>query len=286
MIKTVHSDSIATQFTALELSGGAAPAGGERAPQRTPGPVSEAQLADLYTYPQSDEPYLRLNFITSLDGAITIDGRSGGLGGDGDGRIFALLRGLADVILVGAGTVRGENYGGARMSPDVQRRRVAEGREPVPAIAVVTANAGLEPDHRIFHDTAVPPIILTSPRADEDRVRRLADVGAQIVRIPEPTDGPGHSVDRMALGAIPRILGDLGAFQILCEGGPDIVGGLLRSGAVDELCLTTAPMLVADDAPRMSAGSDPSTTPMRRRHLLTDDTGTLYARWAAERHGR
>ena len=51
-------------------------------------------------------PWVLVNMITSLDGAVAIDQRSGGLGGPADQRVFHLLRDLADVVLVGAGTAR------------------------------------------------------------------------------------------------------------------------------------------------------------------------------------
>ena len=59
---------------------------------------------------------MRANFITSLDGGATADGKSGGLAGPGDRALFRLMRELADVIVVGAGTVRVENYAGAQLS--------------------------------------------------------------------------------------------------------------------------------------------------------------------------
>src|SRR6266702_4430564 len=79
------------------------------------------ELVRLYTYPAAlESPWFRVNFISSIDGAATVDGSSGALGGPADHAVFPLLRDLADVILVGAGTVRAENYGGART--DAHRR--------------------------------------------------------------------------------------------------------------------------------------------------------------------
>ena len=43
-----------------------------------------------------------------------MDGLSAGLGSKADQRVFGMLRRLADVVLVGAGTVRAEDYRGAR----------------------------------------------------------------------------------------------------------------------------------------------------------------------------
>src|SRR3954452_15153851 len=79
-----------------------------------------------------DRPFVRINMISSLDGAIAVNGRSGLLGGPGDRQVFHALRSLADVILVGAGTARAEGYGPARIDPDAQERRRARGQHPVP----------------------------------------------------------------------------------------------------------------------------------------------------------
>ena len=59
-------------------------------------------LADAYRVPPGRS--VRVNFIASLDGAVSVDGRSGGLGSPGDRQVFQVLRALTDVVLVGHGT--------------------------------------------------------------------------------------------------------------------------------------------------------------------------------------
>lgn len=294
VIDFVHRDSIATQFTALEVSAGRDTWGrgtsGAGAPT-VPGPVDAAQLAALYAYPPSAHPCLRVNFIASIDGAVAVEGRSGKLGGPGDRAVFGLLRSLADVIVVGAGTVRTENYGGARIAEHVQQARRAEGRPPVPRIAVVSASARIDPHHRVFHDTAAPPLLLTSRAAEPARLRALTDAGVETVVLPDlPEDltpvgagvrGAGGDGPTPDVGAIAPLLAERGWPRILCEGGPNLTGRLLASGAVDELCLTTAPVLVGGNAPRLAAGGAATPAPMQRRHLLTDRDGALFARWTA-----
>ena len=95
-----------------------------------PTPSDPAALPDLPTPPA--RPWLRMNFIASLDGAATRDGRSGGLGDAADRRVFDLLRRLADAVIVGAGTVRDEGYGGLRLDPGAVSWREAHGlaRQP------------------------------------------------------------------------------------------------------------------------------------------------------------
>lgn len=84
-------------------------------------------------------PGIRVNFVTSLDGAATIDGLSGGLGGPGDKCVFALLRRLADVVLVGAGTVRAEGYRGPLVTGDDAAWREAHGRATQPELIVASS---------------------------------------------------------------------------------------------------------------------------------------------------
>ena len=104
--------------------------------------LDDAAIAALYGYPHLGVPparWLRANMVASMDGAATVEGRSGGLSNESDQQVFALLRAHADVILVGAGTARAEGYGPVR--PESEGLRWAwlrDGRPPSPPIAVVT----------------------------------------------------------------------------------------------------------------------------------------------------
>ena len=101
--------------------------------------VDDTALRALYAYPDDlSRPWMRINFVSSLDGAVAVEGRSGALGSPADKKVFGLLRELADVILVGAGTVRAENYGGARTSEALRVRR-----EDGPDILTFTEAGGL-----------------------------------------------------------------------------------------------------------------------------------------------
>jgi 5-amino-6-(5-phosphoribosylamino)uracil reductase len=233
-------------------------------------------LVRLYAYPaRLESPWIRVNFITSLDGAATVDGRSGSLGGAADRTVFAILRDLADVIVVGAGTARAENYGGART--DTHRRirlhhhglgGAADGTPP--PIAVVTASAALDPASRLLTDTARPPLILTTAAAPAARKRALTEAGAEIVEAGDTT------VTATGIGAA---LAARGLLRVLCEGGPSLFGDLIAAGAADELCLTVSPQLVAGTAGRIAVSPTALPTPMTLRHLLLDDDGTMLTRW-------
>lgn len=205
-------------------------------------------LAVAYAYPEElGRPFVRLNFVASADGAVSVDGASGGLDCPGDGVVFGLLRELADVVVAGAGTVRAEGYRGVRTSEDLRARRVARGQAPVPPVAVVTATASLEPDDALFTDTAVPPLVLTSEAAPADARRRLTDAGAEVAVVAEQEIGADAILDA---------LGRRGLRRVLCEGGAALAGTLAAADRLDELCLSLAPQLVGAGAGRIVAGPE------------------------------
>lgn len=235
--------------------------------------LDEAGLTDLYAYP--DDPrscWVRGNMIASVDGGATADGKSGGLGGPGDRAVFAQMRQLADVIVVGAGTVRAENYSGAQFSPAQRQARQRRGQAEVPPIAVLTNSASLDHDAKLFTRTEVPPLILTGSDAVADATNRLGAV-AQIV------DASGPRPDRADPAAALAALASRGLVRVLVEGGPGILGLLIEQDLLDELCVTIAPLLVGGAAGRIATGPGQVHTPMRRSQLLTDDEGYLYARY-------
>lgn len=211
----------------------------------------DALLAE-YAFPEHG-PWLRVNFISSLDGAATRDGRSGGLGDDADRRIFGLLRRPADAVLVAAGTVRAEGYDAMRLDDAAVRWREENGRPPHPVFALVTRRLDLDPSSPVFADAPVRPIVYTVEGAPRDRrvaLERVADV---------VTAG---SVD-VDLRLVREDLACRGLPRIHSEGGPSLFGAGIVSGAIDELCLTIAPSVDGGGAPRIADGSRAAPTAMR-----------------------
>ena len=96
--------------------------------------LDDERIVATYAFPD-DKAWLRVNFVSSLDGAATRDGRSGGLGDDADHRVFDLLRRPADVVLVGAGTVRTEGYGAMTLDDAAVAWRRERGLPPQPVLA-------------------------------------------------------------------------------------------------------------------------------------------------------
>jgi len=223
-------------------------------PQPYTADLDDAALAAHYAWPDTPRaaPYVRVNFVASLDGAVTVDGRSGGLGNTADKTVFHLLRELAEVVLVGAGTARTEKYNG------VQRN--TRGRDTPPPVAVVTGTADLDPASRLFTDTVAPPLILTVESAPADRRAALTGAGGEVVVLP-----------RLTPDVLLAELGRRGLDRVLCEGGPSLLGTLQAADAVDELCLTVAPLLVGGESGRIAHG--PAGVPPRRMALV----GALHA---------
>ena len=240
--------------------------------------LDDAGLAALYDYPGLGAPparWLRANMVASLDGAATVDGRSGGLSNEADQQVFAMLRAYADVILVGAGTVRAEGYGPVR--PESEGLRWAwlrDGRSPSPPIAVVTRALDLDLGSALLADA--PPhartIVITTESALPGR-RAAAARTAEVIVAGEA------SVD---LKAAMDSLAERGHQRISCEGGPHLLAQLASAGLLDELCLTVSPLLAGPGADRIVTGGLPmpggGTRPFTLAHVLEDE-GHLLCRY-------
>ena len=218
--------------------------------------LDDEQLLAHYAPPPG--PWLRANFITSLDGAATRDGVSGELGDAADRRIFDLLRRQADVILVGAGTARNEEYGAQRLTDEAATWRATHGKAPQPALALISGSLNLDPAAEIFTQAPVRPIIYTIASAPPPARQALSSV-ADVVTV-------GN--DALDVQALRADLIDRGLHHIHSEGGPRAFGALLQGGAVDEICLTIAPHLEGGDSPRIAHSPDTVAAGMRLAGIL------------------
>lgn len=233
-----------------------------------PGPAAALDddgLVEAYRPPPG--PFLRVNFIESLDGAITVDGRSGGLGSAGDRRIFTLLRALSDVVLVGAGTAAAEGYGPVPADSAVGRLRSVLGRQPTVPIAVVSRRASLAPGDRL----AVPgTLLVTCAAADPDRRTALADAGVEVLVAGDDDVDLPLARDRLA---------ERGLEHVICEGGPTLLRAALSTGIVDDLALSIAPRLVGGGQATLLGGRPlAEIVPMRLVQVLEED-GLLFTRY-------
>ena len=204
--------------------------------------LRDTDLAALYDYPSG--PWLRANMVSSADGAAHLGGATSGLSSEADRHLFALLRTLADVIVVGAATVRAERYAPVRQHelwPDLR-----PGRTPTPPIAVVTARLDLDPSSRLI--ATAPPsartIVITTAQAPADRRAALDGLAEVIVAGQETVD----------LKAAVAALAERGHRRMLTEGGPHLLAQIAAAGLLDELCLTIGPLLAGPGADRIVAG--------------------------------
>jgi riboflavin biosynthesis pyrimidine reductase len=248
-----------------------------------PLPAAVAQLALLYgngAVPQQAAPnargWVRANMVASVDGAVTVDGRSGGLSGPADRTVFGVLRSLADVVLVGAGTARVEHYRPVR--PDEIWAQLRPDSAGLPPIAVVTGSLDLTGCERLLTGPAGPSQTIVITTSSAPAARKAAVAGrARIIEA---------GIHRVDVGVAVRELASLGHARILTEGGPTLLAELAAAGVLDELCMTTSPMLAGGQAGRIvawlpAAGAGLSTGRLSLAHVLADD-GFLLCRYLTE----
>ncbi len=191
----------------------------------------------LALYPVSEPSVMRANMVISLDGKIAIDGRSKGLSTDLDRRIFHFLRATSQVILVGAGTARAENYQPPRLDPELTRLRHRLGL--VRPLRIVVASHHLKPTNTQDHSSDSSPgsgsssgiEYLSLPTTlQRDELARLLQTDQH---------HPGG---------------------VLCEGGPTLLSDLLEQNLVDEFCVTIRHLIAGSDS--HSVVTDKLTTPV------------------------
>jgi riboflavin biosynthesis pyrimidine reductase len=211
--------------------------------------------------------HLRVNFVTSLDGSVTVDGRSAGLGSPGDRRIFQLLRALTDVVLVGHGTAAAEGYGPIPADSALGRQRSSIGRPATASIAVVSKRASLDPASRLVTGAESPTILVTCASSDGGRREALAAAGVVVLVCGDDEVDLSLALDRLA---------ELGHEHVLCEGGPTLFRDALTAGVVDELDLSIAPALVGSEHRLLR--ELPDAVRLDLRQVLEED-GVLFTRY-------
>lgn len=216
------------------------------------------------------------NMVGTLAGSAATGGKVGSLSTPADASLFRALRAVADVVLVGAETVRREGYGPVRLDAERQAARIDGGSAPVPPLAVVSRSLDLDFDSPAFADAEVRTIVLTCSGAPSDRLE-VARRHAEVVVAGR---------DRVDIGAAVATLAARGQRVILSEGGPTLLGELAGADLLDELCLTITPVLGGDDLPiaRFPAGVDLQAYELA--HVLVDDDQALFLRYTRARaHG-
>jgi riboflavin biosynthesis pyrimidine reductase len=192
-------------------------------------------------------PWVMLNMVTSIDGATAVDGGSTPLSDDDDRALFRALRRVADVIVVGSGTVEAEDY-----RPDAR-------------LVIVSGRLSIDPSRRVFSDPEQRPTVVGSSQADPAKVAALREVAN--VELLEDLSG-SNVIGLLPAGSI-----------VLCEGGPTLNSSLFQTDVVDEINWAVAPLVVGGKSNRMTSGDalgDPSRYRLARSWMGEE---TLFLRY-------
>lgn len=225
------------------------------------------------------ECWVAAHMVAGLDGTAAVDGRVGALSTRPDQALFRDMREIADVVLVGAETVRLEGYGPIRLSAEAQSRRRELGKPPTPPIAVVSRSLNLDASAGVFADAPVHArtVVITCEAADPGRRAEVEEFAPVIVAGDERVD----PVEAM------RELAGLGHGVVLCEGGPTWLGEIVAADLLDELLLSVSPMMGGDPLPVSVTPPGASISRFELKGAMAEE-GTLFLRYEtvfAERPG-
>ncbi len=208
--------------------------------------ITVREAYDVQRPRPSARPWLGVCMVASIDGSTVVESNSRALSSKTDQEVLLTLRSLADVLIVGAATVRIEGYGPPR--------------KPGQRVGVV------------------------SRRGDVDPTTALFTSGAGFLILPD--DAPPTSLDSVRAGIggvdLAGALAQLDADFVQAEGGALLNGALSAADVIDELNLTISPQLAGGDGPRVTSGSLQLSRKMRLAHVLEDD-GFLFTRYLRAR---
>ncbi len=208
------------------------------------------------------------NFVSSLDGRASVQGRSGGLGDDGDKAVFRALRRASDAVLVGTGTLAAEEYGRIVADPDARRAREARGVAAEPLAVTLTRSGRLPVQIPLFAEPEARVIVFSGAEVD------LGDAQARVEVV---------RMDQEALGfaaALAHLRREHGVRLVLCEGGPGVLAALLRETVLDQLCLSLATKLAGGgNAPAITSGPELPEPADAELEEALERNGTLFLRY-------
>ncbi len=179
--------------------------------------------------------------VAGLDGTASVGGRVGSLSTAPDQALFRRMRQIADVVMVGAETVRREGYGPVRLTEEAQEQRLRQGQSATPPLAVVSRSLAFDWTAKVFADAPedAPTHVITCAAADPRRRAEAEEVATVIVAGDDSVE-PAAALQELA---------ELGRRVVLCEGGPTWLGELVAADRLDELCLSISPMMGGDPLP-------------------------------------
>ena len=213
------------------------------------------------------------HMVAGLDGTAAIHGRVGALSTEPDQDLFRRMRQIADVVMVGAQTVRSEGYAPMRLSEPARAQRRTRGQSEMPPVAVVSRSLDLDWSSQVFAEAPehARTIVITCAKADPVRLA-AAEQAATVIIAGE---------ERVEPAAALQALAGLGYQVVLCEGGPRWLGELVAADRLDELCLSISPMMGGDALPVSVAppGADIAQFSLKST-MVADDT--LFLRYESK----
>lgn len=214
------------------------------------------------------------HMVAGLDGTAAIGGRVSSLSTRPDQDLFRRMRQIADIVMVGAETVRREGYGLVKLSEDAQAQRRRLGQPQTPPVAVVSRSLNLDWTASLFADAPAdaPTHIITCASADPERLAEAESVATVIVA----------GEERVEPQAALRALADLGHRVVLCEGGPRWLGELVAADRLDELCLSVSPLMGGDLLPVSVTPEGAGIAHFKMKGIMAEES-TLFLRYEAER---
>ncbi len=231
------------------------------------GPTTVSEQLEAYRpweEAREDRPLAAMNFVATLDGRATIEGRSGPIGSDADSAMLAGLRCRFDAVMIGAGTMRVERYRRLVSKDESRRRREAAGLGPEPLMVLISGRLDLPWDASLFTDGGR---VLIFTASETDPPETAAEL--EVVR---------HEGAVNLREAMRHLRQELGIRALLSEGGPHIHEQMQADGLVDDLFLTIAPKLSGGEGPRILEGPLPGVVDFELAWLLEED-GELFARY-------
>jgi riboflavin-specific deaminase-like protein len=232
-----------------------------------PGPTTVSEQLETYRpweEPREERPLVAMNFVATADGRATIEGRSGPIGSDTDTAMLVGLRNRCDALMVGAGTMRVEQYGRLVTKDETRERRESIGLPPEPLMVLVSGRLDLPWEAPLFTEGG-EVLIFTASEAEPPRTASSVEV----VRHEGAVD---------LTEAVRYLRRERGIRALLSEGGPHLHAQMQADGLVDDLFLTIAPKLSGGEAPRITEGSLPRVSELELAWLLEED-GELFARY-------
>lgn len=216
-----------------------------------PGPTTVSEQLETYRpweEPHDDRPLVGMNFVATVDGRATVEGRSGPIGSKTDTEMLVGLRGRFEAVMIGAGTMRVERYGPME-----------------PLMVLVSGRLDLPWDAPLFDKPGEEVVVFTASEAEPPETAATVEV----VR---------HEGAVNLKEALRYLRQERGIRALLSEGGPHLHGQMQADGLVDDLFLTIAPKLSGGGAPRIVEGSLPGVAELELAWLLEED-GELFARY-------